>query len=56
MVDRMLERAKAVTRHERWTAVEYVRFAEHLVIPVERIRASQGLGRRVEKRLREKWA
>src|SRR5215468_4270890 len=27
-VDRMLERAKAVTRYERWTAVEYARFAD----------------------------
>jgi RNA-directed DNA polymerase len=27
-VDKMLERAKAVTRHERWTAVEYARFAD----------------------------
>jgi RNA-directed DNA polymerase len=27
-VDRMLERAKAVTRHEQWTAVEYARFAD----------------------------
>jgi RNA-directed DNA polymerase len=25
-VDQMLERAKAVTQHERWTAVEYARF------------------------------
>jgi hypothetical protein len=22
-VDRMLERAKAVTRHQRWTSIEY---------------------------------
>ena len=27
-VDRMLERAKAVTQYERWTAVEYARFAD----------------------------
>ena len=31
-VDQMLERAKAVTRRERWTAMEYVRFADDLVI------------------------
>ena len=27
-VDQMLERAKEVTRYERWTAVEYARFAD----------------------------
>ena len=27
-VDKMLERAKTVTRYERWTAVEYARFAD----------------------------
>src|ERR1700748_1815855 len=27
-VDKMLERAKAVTRREQWTAVEYARFAD----------------------------
>jgi hypothetical protein len=27
-VDKMLERAKAVTRYQRWTAVEYARFAD----------------------------
>src|SRR5436309_12329360 len=27
-VDKMLERAKEVTRYERWTAVEYARFAD----------------------------
>jgi RNA-directed DNA polymerase len=31
-VDRMLERAKAVTRQERRRAVEYARFADALVI------------------------
>ena len=29
-VDKMLERAKAVTQRERWTAVEYARFADDL--------------------------
>jgi RNA-directed DNA polymerase len=33
-VDQMLERAKDVTRRERWTAVEYARFADDLVILV----------------------
>ena len=27
-VDQMLERAEAVTRRERWTALEYARFAD----------------------------
>jgi hypothetical protein len=31
----MLERAKAVTRYQRWTAVEYARFADELVISVD---------------------
>src|SRR4029077_1465237 len=31
-VDRMLERAKEVTRYERWTSVEYARFADDLVV------------------------
>jgi hypothetical protein len=34
-VDKMLERAKEVTRYERWTAVEYARFADDLVILVD---------------------
>ena len=31
-VDKMLERAKEVTRYGRWTAVEYARFADDMVI------------------------
>jgi RNA-directed DNA polymerase len=27
-VDKMLERAKAITRHGRWTEIEYARFAD----------------------------
>jgi hypothetical protein len=34
-VDKMLERAKEVTQRERWTAVEYARFADDLVILVD---------------------
>jgi len=34
-VDRMLERAKAVTRYQQWTYVEYVRFADDLVVLVD---------------------
>ena len=31
-VDRMLEQAKAVTRCQQWTYVEYARFADDLVV------------------------
>src|SRR3954451_8979831 len=55
-VDQMLERAKAVTRHERWTAVEYARFADDLVILVDSHPCQQWLRQAVEKRLREELA
>jgi RNA-directed DNA polymerase len=52
----MLERAKAVTRHERWTGVEYARFADDLVILVNSHPRQQWLRQAVEKRLREELA
>ena len=55
-VDRMLERAKAVTRHEFGTAVEYARFADDLVILVDGHARQQWLRQAVEKRLREELA
>jgi RNA-directed DNA polymerase len=55
-VDRMLERAKAVTRYERWTAVEYARFADDLVILVDSHQRQQWLRQAVERRLREELA
>ena len=55
-VDQMLERAKAVTRCERWTAVEYARFADDLVILVDSHPRQQWLRQAVEKRLREELA
>ena len=55
-VDQMLERAKAVTRHERWTAVEYARFADDLVILVDSHPRQLWLRQAVEKRLREELA
>jgi RNA-directed DNA polymerase len=55
-VDKMLERAKAVTRRERWTAVEYARFADDLVILVESHPHQRWLRQTVEKRLREELA
>src|SRR5262249_25456448 len=50
-VDQMLERAKAATRYERWTAVEYARFADDLVILVDSHPRQQWLRQAVEKRL-----
>jgi RNA-directed DNA polymerase len=55
-VDQMLERAKAVTRRERRTAVEYARFADDLVILVDSGPRQQWLRQAVEKRLREEFA
>jgi len=55
-VDQMLERAKAATRQERGTAVEYARFADDLVILVDSQPRQQWLRQAVEKRLREELA
>jgi RNA-directed DNA polymerase len=55
-VDQMLERAKAVTRRERWAALEYARFADDLVILVDSHPCQQWLRQAVEKRLREELA
>jgi RNA-directed DNA polymerase len=55
-VDRMLERAQEVTRHEWGTAVEYARFADDLVILVSSHPRQQWLRQAVEKRLREELA
>jgi RNA-directed DNA polymerase len=52
----MLERAKVVTRYERWTAVEYARFADDLVILVDSHPRQQGLRQAGERRLREELA
>src|SRR5216683_6680632 len=55
-VDRMLERAKVVTRHGKYTALEYARFADDLVILVDAYRRHDWLVRAVNKRLREELA
>jgi len=55
-VDRMLERAKKVTRYGRWTAIEYARFADDLVILVDSHPRHRWLRKAVEKRLREELA
>jgi RNA-directed DNA polymerase len=55
-VDKMLERAKEVTRYGRWTAVEYARFADDLEILVDSHPRYRWLRGAIEKRLREELA
>jgi RNA-directed DNA polymerase len=55
-VDRMLERAKAVTRYGKYTAVEYARFADDLVILVDAHPRHAWLLKAVGTRLREELA
>ncbi len=55
-VDRMLERAKTVTRYGKYTAVEYARFADDLVILVDAHPRHLWLLNAVTKRLREELA
>lgn len=52
-VDRMLERAKAVTRFGKYTYVEYARFADDIVILVDAYPRHAWLLAAVTKRLRE---
>ena len=55
-VDRMLEKAKEVTREGEWVRIEYARFADDLVVLVDgRARGDQLLGQ-VARRLREELA
>jgi RNA-directed DNA polymerase len=55
-VDRMLERAKQVTRRGKYTYLEYCRFADDLVILVDAYPQHDWLLTAVEKRLREELA
>jgi RNA-directed DNA polymerase len=55
-VDRMLEQAKAVTRYGKYTAVEYARFADDLVILVDAHPRHAWLLNAIPKRLREELA
>jgi RNA-directed DNA polymerase len=55
-VDRMLERSKEVTRAGRWTAVEYVRFADDLAVLVDAHPRQRWLRRAVAQRIREELA
>jgi RNA-directed DNA polymerase len=54
-VDRMLERAKEVTRYGQWDAVEYARFADDLVILVDYHPRHRWLQAAVQTRLREEF-
>ncbi|MDR6413118.1 UNVERIFIED_ORG: RNA-directed DNA polymerase [Burkholderia sp. 1595] len=55
-VDRMLERAKDATRHGKYTYVEYVRFADDLVVLIDAHPRHAWLLGAVTKRLREEFA
>lgn len=55
-VDRMLERAKAVTRQGRYTYIEYARFADDLVILVDGYRKWRWLATAAYRRLLEELA
>lgn len=55
-VDKMLERAKEVTRYGRWTAIEYARFADDMVILVDAHPRHAWLRKAVELRTREEFA
>ncbi len=55
-VDAMLERAKEVTREGEYTQVDYARYADDLVILVDRHRRYDWLLKAVNRRLREELA
>jgi len=55
-VDRMLERAKDVTRSEQFSAVEYARYADDLVVLLDSHRRHAWLREAVPKRLRQELA
>jgi len=52
-VDRMLERAKVVTRYGKYTGIEYARFADDVVILINAYPRYSWLLKAVDKRLRE---
>jgi RNA-directed DNA polymerase len=55
-VDKMLERAKEVTKYKQWTAVEYVRFADDLAVLVDAHPRQRWLKNALIKRLLEEFA
>jgi RNA-directed DNA polymerase len=54
-VDRMLQRAREVTCHEGWTAIEYCRWADDIVVMVDSHPRHGWLFDAVQKRLREEF-
>src|SRR5688572_8749221 len=54
-VNRMLERAREVTRNGRYTYIEYARFADDLVILIDVYKRHDWLVAAVDKRLREEF-
>ena len=54
-VDRMLERAREVTRQGKYTYIEYARFADDLVILIDAFARHDWLIGAVEQRLREEF-
>src|SRR6266576_3579013 len=55
-VDKMLERAREVTRNGKYTNIEYARFADDLVILIDAYKRHDWLIGTVTKRLREEFA
>jgi RNA-directed DNA polymerase len=55
-VDKMLERAKETTRNGQYTYVEYVRYADDLVVLIDAYKRHDWLLTAVMKRLREEFA
>ena len=55
-VDRMLERAKETTCHRQYTSLEYVRWADDIVVLIDAYPRHDWLLRAVERRLREELA
>src|ERR1700726_1327555 len=55
-VDKMLERAREVTRNGKYTNVEYARFADALVVLINAYKRQDWLIGAVNKRLREEFA
>ena len=54
-LDRMLERARDVTRYGKFTSIEYARFADDLVILIDAYKRHDWLIGAVERRLREEF-
>ncbi|MCP4824970.1 MAG: group II intron reverse transcriptase/maturase, partial [Shimia sp.] len=55
-VDKMLERMKRITAHGSWTALEWTRFADDMVVLVDGHPRQRGLCSAVEQRLRMELA